>query len=150
MLTAKNALYTYEIMRTRTKEKKIEVCAPSDAYEYAKNIYQMDSIDYELMVALMLNPKNDVIGTYIIARGLVDRANCHAREVFRVAISLACSKIIIVHNHPSGNSTPSRQDITCTKDLAKAGKIIGIKVVDHIIIGENEKFSFAENDLMED
>ncbi len=150
MLTSKNTIYTYELMRTRTKQKKIEVCAPDDAYEYAKNIYQMDSIDYELMVALMLNPKNDVIGTYIISRGLVDRANCHAREVFRVAISLACSKIIIVHNHPSGKVTPSKQDITCTDELVKAGKIIGIEIVDHIIVGDDDKFSFAENDLIEE
>lgn len=85
--------------------------------------------------ALLLNTKHALIRDEVITIGLLDRSHVHAREVFRRAIRESCGRIILVHNHPSGDPTPSQQDIASTKKLIEAGKIIGIEVLDHVIIG---------------
>ncbi len=85
--------------------------------------------------ALLLNAKNRLVRDCMITRGLADCAPVHAREVFRPAIQECCSRVILAHNHPSGDATPSPQDISSTGKLADAGKIIGIEVLDHVIIG---------------
>ncbi len=86
--------------------------------------------------ALLLSAKNRLIKDCMITRGLVNSAPIHAREVFRPAIQECCSRIILAHNHPSGDPEPSPQDISSTNTLIDAGKIIGIEVLDHIIIGK--------------
>ena len=149
MKQLENTAYKYEIIRTKVRDLGEKMDSPETAYKHVKDIYEMDKIDHELFVSVMLNSKAKMIGTYIISRGLLDRANSHAREVFRMAISCACAKIIIMHNHPSGDSTPSTGDILTTKSLAEAGKVVGIEIVDHIIIGENDYLSFREAGLME-
>ncbi|MFO7821850.1 MAG: DNA repair protein RadC [Lentisphaeria bacterium] len=85
--------------------------------------------------ALLLDTKHGLLRDECITIGLVDRSQIHAREVFRNAIQECCSRVILTHNHPSGDPTPSPQDIKCTKNLVAAGKIIGIQVLDHVIIG---------------
>lgn len=85
--------------------------------------------------ALLLDTKHALMRDECITVGLVDRSQAHAREVFRTAIRESCSRLILAHNHPSGDPTPSAQDISCTKNLVSAGKIIGIQVLDHVIIG---------------
>ena len=86
--------------------------------------------------ALCLDAKHHLITAERVTRGLADRSQIHAREVFRDAIRRNATRMILVHPHPSGDPTPSRQDITCTKNLVKAGEIIGIDVLDHIVIGK--------------
>ena len=103
---------------------------------------------------LLLNTKHHLLRDHISTIGLVDRSQVHAREVFRSAIKESCSRILLVHNHPSGDPTPSSQDIACTRDLSAAGKIIGIEVLDHIVIGERTSkrakywLSFREENLL--
>lgn len=84
---------------------------------------------------LLLNTKHGLIRDEIVTMGLVDRSQVHAREVFRSAIKESCSRIIVTHNHPSGDPAPSDQDINCTKNLVAAGKIVGIEILDHVVIG---------------
>jgi len=84
---------------------------------------------------LLMDRKNRLIGDRVVTRGLVDRTQIHPREVFRMAIRESCSRIILVHNHPSGDPTPSSCDVEATKGLIAAGKLIGIAVDDHLIIG---------------
>jgi DNA repair protein RadC len=84
---------------------------------------------------LLLNTKHQVLRDELITVGLLDRSQVHSREVFRRAIAESCSRIILVHNHPSGDPTPSPQDIACTRDLVNAGKVVGIEVLDHVVIG---------------
>ncbi len=84
---------------------------------------------------LLLDTRNRLLTDRTITVGLVDRSPIHAREVFREAIRDSCSRLILLHNHPSGDPSPSPQDIDTTRQLVKAGKIIGIEVLDHIIIG---------------
>jgi DNA repair protein RadC len=85
--------------------------------------------------ALLLDTRNDLLRDVLITVGLVDRTQVHAREVFRDAIRENCSRLILAHNHPSGDPTPSSQDIDCTKSLTAAGKVIGIEVLDHVVLG---------------
>lgn len=84
---------------------------------------------------LLLDTKHGLLRDEIVTLGLVDRSQVHAREVFRSAIKESCSRIIVTHNHPSGDPAPSDQDIKCTKNLVEAGKIIGIELLDHVVIG---------------
>jgi len=102
---------------------------------------------------LLLDPHLCVIREELITLGLADRSLVHAREVFRCAIREACTSIVLCHNHPSGDPTPSQQDIEVTKKLSEAGSIIGIAVLDHIIVGGKVKgtcdyFSFREHAMM--
>lgn len=84
---------------------------------------------------LLLDTKNVLLAEQMVTRGLVDRSPVHPREVFRKAIRESCSRVILVHNHPSGDPTPSANDIASTKLLVDAGRVVGIEVVDHIIVG---------------
>ncbi|MBS3085083.1 DNA repair protein RadC [Candidatus Pacearchaeota archaeon] len=87
---------------------------------------------------LMLDTKNNIIGEQLISKGILDASIIHPREVFKPAIKNSASKIILVHNHPSGDPTPSREDEEMTKDFKKTGKMLGISLVDHIIIGKEK------------
>ena len=91
----------------------------------------------ERVRVLHLNSRNMLIRDEAMAEGSIDQAAIHPREVIRRAIDLGSSAIILVHNHPSGDPAPSRADIALTRDIADAGKKLGIAVHDHIIIGAN-------------
>jgi len=84
---------------------------------------------------ISLNAKNIMINRHMITLGLVDSAPVHPREVFRPAISDSASTVVLVHSHPSGDPTPSTEDLKVTRQLIEAGNILGIKVIDHVIIG---------------
>lgn len=110
---------------------------PEDVAEYMKPVF-LGKLQEEFHV-ILLSAKNHMLSTRMVALGLVDRCHVHAREVFRHAInnsSGAVSRIVLTHLHPSGDPTPSAPDIECTRSLVNAGKIIGIDVMDHVIIGE--------------
>jgi DNA repair protein RadC len=85
--------------------------------------------------ALLLNTRNELICDEQITVGLLDRTQIHPREVFRSAIRRNCSRVLLVHNHPGGDPTPSAQDIAATRQLVEAGKIVGIDVLDHVVLG---------------
>lgn len=94
---------------------------------------------------LMLNSQNNIIKEQLVSKGILDSAIIHPREVFKDAIKNSSSKIIILHNHPSGNPEPSREDIEITKKLAKTGNLVNIKLIDHIVLGNPSYFSFLES-----
>ena len=116
-------------MNLRMPKKIVKVCKEMGLHNACQ----------EVVTVFMLGPKNNLMGTTQVSIGLVDRCMIHAREVFRAAIMQNAIKIVLVHNHPSGDSTPSVGDIECTHDLVKAGDIIGILMADHIIIGDLDK-----------
>ena len=91
--------------------------------------------EQEQMHALLLDAKNGLIADVLLTIGLADRTQVAPREAYREAIRLSCSRIILIHNHPSGDPTPSAQDIAATRQLVEAGKIIGIEIVDHVVLG---------------
>ena len=86
-------------------------------------------------MVFILNTRRRIKGHYVVSTGTMDTILCHAREVFRLAIMASASAIIIAHNHPSGDSTPSEADIKITRDLIRAGQLLKIEVLDHIIVG---------------
>lgn len=93
------------------------------------------SPDCECLVVLLLNTRRRVKGHHLVSIGTMDTLLVHAREVFRTAIASAAAAIALVHNHPSGDPTPSEADIKVTRDLMRAGQLLKIEVLDHVIIG---------------
>lgn len=105
--------------------------------------------EVEVMVVLCLDTRSRVIERYDLTRGLVDASLVHPREVFRTAIAAGASSIIVAHNHPSGDPTPSAEDKAITKQLVAAGQLLDIPVYDHLIIGNaTNYFSFAGKGLL--
>ena len=99
----------------------------------------------EHFIVLYLDVKNNIIKEEAVSIGILDSALIHPREIFKTAIKESAYAIILVHNHPSGDCEPSKKDIEVTKQLVKASKILDIKILDHIIIGENKWWSWREN-----
>ncbi len=102
----------------------------------------------EVFRVLFLDSKNRMLCFEDVARGTLTSCLVHPREVFSSAVRLRCASIITIHNHPSGAQEPSKEDIQITRRLKEAGKILGIRLLDHIIIGDREHFSFADQDLL--
>ena len=108
-------------------------------------------LEQEVFWVLHLTAKNAVIRMVQVTVGLADRTQVHPREVFREAIRDNACRIILAHNHPSGDATPSAQDIQATRQLVEAGKILGIEVLDHIVIGaarERSLVSMREQNIL--
>ena len=102
----------------------------------------------EIFLCLFLNARNQVIHQEVISVGSLSASIVHPREVFQPAISHSAASVILAHNHPSGEVTPSKDDIDLTKRLAKAGEIIGIEILDHLIISSSDFSSLKERGLM--
>ena len=102
----------------------------------------------EVFVVVFLDARNHPIGFHEVSRGTLTESLVHPREVFRAAIAIGAARIAVAHNHPSGDPTPSREDIELTKRLRDAGELLGIKVLDHIIIGDGHHVSLAEMGYM--
>ena len=97
---------------------------------------------------LTLNAKNNIIQRHMITLGIADASLVHPREVFRPACEDSACRIILVHNHPSGDPAPSNQDISITKRLVEVGNVVGIKVIDHVVIGNESYYSFVDEGIM--
>jgi len=98
----------------------------------------------EMVIVLLLSARNHIKGYNLVTLGLNDSSLVHPREVFRPAIVAAAQAIILIHNHPSGNIIPSEADILTTHQIKSAGEIIGIKLLDHVIIGNGNHTSMRE------
>ena len=120
--------------------------AVSKATEVAKTFRDMlGDLPHEEFWVLYLDTKNVPIGSAMIGRGTINQTLVRAVEVFRYGILLNALAVVLIHNHPSGNLEPSKGDRAVTKQLAKAGQILGIKVLDHIIVSSEGIYSFGEN-----
>jgi len=132
------------------REKKTEylstVHSPIDAVIILQPM--LEDCDREKFIALLLDTKNHVVAANTVSIGTVNASLVHPREIFKVALLCNASAVILAHNHPSGNPTPSHEDIDITNRLKKAGEILGIEVLDHIIIGDNTWTSFKEKGLI--
>ncbi|OFO62063.1 hypothetical protein HMPREF3023_01645 [Peptoniphilus sp. HMSC075B08] len=125
---------------------KIRVTSPSIAANYV--LSEMSVLEQEHFRIMTLNTKKEINFIREISKGTINMTIVHAREVFRAAISDNAHSIILLHNHPTGDPSPSKEDIGLTKNLMEASKIIGIDILDHIIIGDNRYFSFLEEGLL--
>ncbi len=104
----------------------------------------LGNYDREHFIVILLNTKARIIGVNTVSIGSLNASIVHPREVFKPAVILGAASVILVHNHPSGDPSPSQEDLEVTKRLADAGRILGITVLDHLIIGDNCYFSFKE------
>lgn len=125
----------------KRKERSVITC-PEDAADYAIPRLRYESKEH--MCTMLLNVKNHIIAWETISIGSLDASVVHPREVFRPAIIKGAASIILVHNHPSGDPTPSKEDLEVTARMVQVGKIMNISVLDHIIIGGDNFVSMKE------
>lgn len=102
----------------------------------------------EVVIAFMLNVKNNVSGYVEVARGGVDHCAIDMRQVFRAAVSVSAAAIILAHNHPAGDPKPSREDHDITKRVAECGELLGIVLLDHVIVTDSKSYSFAADGIL--
>ena len=124
--------------------EKIHLSCPQDVAEFL-----MPRLRYavkEQFIVILLNGKNKVIGTEVISEGSLSNSVVHPREVYASALLHHAAAIMVAHNHPSGDPKPSDEDREVTRLLESSGKILGIPLVDHIVIGDGTYYSFLENE----
>ena len=124
---------TISIGKVKEGAGRKKVRSPQEIYNLCKEIADFPQ---ETIISISMNEKNRVIAKNMISMGIVNASLCHPREVFRAAITDSASAICLVHNHPTGEVTPSVEDLRMTRQLVDASRIIGIKLMDHIIIGK--------------
>ena len=139
IIQVKESAHRYDIPRI--------INGPADAAEAINGILHLQDEAQEVLAILLLDTKNQVNGCHEISRGSLSASIVHPREVFKPAILCNAASIIMFHNHPSGNTEPSREDVAVTTRIVKAGKIIDIPCLDHIIIGHHSYLSMKEKGL---
>ena len=119
----------------------------------ADDIFKMFASEFtgekqEIVKALLLNAKYEVIGQEVISKGGIVSAFVQPRDVYRPAVKRGATGIIVVHNHPSGDPTPSKDDLAATKEIEQAGEMLGVKLIDHIIIGTGRHVSLRDMNVI--
>lgn len=134
--------------RRRTSEvvERKKISCSKDAFEYFSGIIA-DS-PYELFFVLLMNRGNKIIRHFLISEGGISSTTADPKKIFKIALDANASGIILCHNHPSGNTKPSDADIQLTKKLHSVGKELDLPVIDHIIIGEEKYYSFADENAL--
>jgi len=129
----------------RKKEVKV-IHGPEDVFKYAYPYFR--GLMQEHFSVMLLNTKNHILGIENISVGSLTASIVHPREVFAKALNKCAAAIILLHNHPSGDPTPSREDIQVTTRMVKAGKVMDIPVLDHVILGDNQFTSLKEKGML--
>ncbi len=125
-----------ETMLIREYPDKVLINEPADVLPLCKDLAGSKK---EAFMVLLLDSNNSVIASEVVAVGTLNMAIVHPREVYKLAITKSSNALILVHNHPSSNLEPSQEDIEVTARLAKAGELLGIKLLDHLIVSEDAK-----------
>ena len=139
----------FEIARrwsVHTDDRKLNFSQPQAVYDYM--FPRVRGFQKERFSVLILDTKNNIIKEELISIGSLNASIVHPREVFKAAIENSAASIILVHNHPSGDPAPSREDLYLTQKLTEGGKLLGIDVLDHVIIGEGKYKSLITEGLM--
>lgn len=135
----------FELGKRFGNHDKFKIESPFNMFSYLRHY---SSHQQEHFIAIMFNGNNEVIDSKVITIGLLNRTVVHPREVFAPAIEMRAAAIAIAHNHPSGNLEPSDEDKATTDRLVEAGKILGIKVLDHLVFSTKGYYSFLEHGLI--
>ena len=141
-------IYKLKMIKEDTVEYNTTIKSPCDIARLAREVLEMDEMAEENFVIICLNTKNKITGIHTVSIGSLNASIVHPREVFKAALLNNANGIICLHNHPSGDPEPSREDIEITHRLVNAGNILGIKVLDHIIIGDGRYISLKEQGMM--
>lgn len=143
---ASTLIACFELARRLFKREEDEVIkGPEEVYELTKEIRTAKK---EHVVALYLDARNRILKKETISIGSLTANIVHPREVFQPAVGLSAASVILVHNHPSGDPTPSQDDLALTRRLLEAGRIMGIEVLDHVIVGAKRFLSLKEEGLL--
>lgn len=158
-LVMESQLSALPTKRRKQAEKLLEMVrrvmeeAPLRYIRKPEDVYQevaadLSTLDKEHFMVILLNTKNRIISKETISVGSLNSAIVHPREVFKTAIIKGAASIVCVHNHPSGDPTPSSEDIRLTKRLIQAGEILGIDALDHVVVGIEGYISLREKGLV--
>ena len=124
-------------------KQKITVRTPEQVLEYCKASLAGNAD--ECLELIFLSVRNTIIGTEVVSQGSLDRVSVSPRKIVERALAAKAAALILVHNHPSGDPTPSMEDVVLTKEVARAAALLGITVHDHIIIGKGAHYSLKAN-----
>ena len=141
--------YQLKLVKEKAGNYNIDkkITTPETVKNAVNEILNLNNEHVEKFGILALDTKNNIIGVHIISVGTLNSSLVHPREVFKAAILNNSASIILFHNHPSGDCTPSKEDIELTERLVEVGKIMGIKVLDHIIVGDENYCSLKEKGI---
>ncbi len=138
-----------EIGRRRKSEEvldKVQVTSSQAAYEYIRPV--LEDLPHEEFWIILLSRANKIIGKQLIGRGGISETTADIKLIFKKAIESLSSAIILAHNHPSGNLKPSQSDLNLTKKIKNAGQLFDIKILDHIIVGDSNYYSFNDKEVL--
>lgn len=142
----KTALELGKRLANFVERGRAKVSSADDAASLLMNVFK--EYEDEHFKCILLTTKNDVIQIVDVSRGGIDSTVAVPRDVFRMAVRLSASGVIVCHNHPSGDPEPSRDDLLLTKRLSESGEVLGVRVLDHIVFGDGRWVSFRDRGLM--
>lgn len=125
-----------------------KILCPADLHNVIEKVTDLSNAAEEKLYMISFNTKNMVTGIFLVSTGTLNGAAVHPREVYKRALMTNAAAIAIAHNHPSGSTEPSNEDINITGRLKECGEILGIELLDHIIVGDNKYLSFKEKGLV--
>lgn len=129
------------VIEGQNEYKPLRFSTPVDVYNAFKNLGMSDK---ERFYSVLLDAKNSVVGVEMVSQGSADTAPVHPREVYKSALLASAAAVIFVHCHPSGDPDPSESDRRITEQLQDVGELLGIEVLDHVIVGRGEFYSFSD------
>ncbi|MBS3908431.1 MAG: DNA repair protein RadC [Actinobacteria bacterium] len=135
------------VLRENTATRYQEISGPEDVYKLPF-VQELAFLDRESFICIHLNTKHRAISYEVVSIGSLNSSVVHPREIFKGAILANAAAVILCHNHPSGDPTPSVEDVVVTGRIRDAGKIVGIEVLDHIVVGEKSFASLKEQEWM--
>ena len=137
---------TFRLLKEKSSIYNVSkiISSPEKSVKVIEEVFSLSLQTQEVLIVLALNSKNQVIGSFEVHKGSLDSSIAYPREIFKGALLLNSASIIMAHNHPSGNPTPSLEDLQITNRVLEADNIIGINLLDHIIIGENNFISLKK------
>lgn len=122
-----------------------KICSTSDLVDFIMNVLNINNEAQEVVYLLSLNSRNQLVSFTEIARGGLNMCNISQNEIFKNVLLSNCNKFILAHNHPSGDPTPSKNDIEITKKILNSSKILNMEFLDHLVIGDNEYKSIMKD-----
>lgn len=142
--------YKLELIKEESHKYEVDtrISKPQDLVDVLNLVCRINNNTEEVMLLLTLNTKNVITGWFEVSRGSIDTSIVHPREIFKRALTNNATSIVVAHNHPSGDPNPSKEDINITNRLKECGKLLGINLIDHIIIGDEKYVSLKEKGII--
>lgn len=147
MKNYKTNICEYKIIckEVETSYKRVQLKSAKDVADYVRPLISETLMAFETFMVLGLNKKNNTIGWGLVAQGGISSVLVDMRVLFKMAIDMCATQIIVVHNHPAGTALPSAEDRALTKRVANGCELLDIKLLDHVIITNNDHYSFADH-----